>query len=214
MAVSDYDFPVSGVTGVSFRDKMKSAFEAVLSTNSSSGDPTVTRPGMLHIKESPTPLLEVRNQANTAWVTLLPNLTQQYGGLSSVIVPPVVDPIQRNLFSASYLRDSWVSISSASPNFTTTQILYDTTSKLVNISLGVERPSSLSGQSGPKLFMVLPPNLRPQFTAHVPVYLQGAGNSQYTVVAIRPNGDVEFTIPGVAGGGLPSMIGEMFYYAA
>jgi hypothetical protein len=214
MSLSNFDFPVSGVTGTAYRDKMKEAMDALLTTNSTSGDPTITKAGMLQIKTSPTPSLRVRNTTDTGWVTLLPDLSQQYGGLAAVITPPVVDPIQRNLWSSSYLRDSWVTISSTSPSFTTTQILYDTTSKLVNISLGIERSASLNGLSGSRTFMVLPVNLRPQFSAHIPVYLQGAGTPQYTVAIVRPNGDVEFVIPGIAGGGIPSMIGEMFYYAA
>jgi hypothetical protein len=112
MSLSNFDFPVSGVTGTAYRDKMKEAMDALLTTNSAAGDPTITKAGMLQIKTNPAPSLRVRNTADTAWVTLLPDLSQQYGGLSSVISSTAILPTN-NTWSGTNVFNGVVSFSAA-----------------------------------------------------------------------------------------------------
>lgn len=121
--------------------------------------------------------------------------------------------IDRNVFQPSFFRDSWSAIASASPNFTTTQIIFNVRSKLVNLSIGAQRSVTLNGASGSQLLLVLPTQLRPLHTTHGPVYLQGAGSAKFVILRVDPNGEVTYSLNDPAGAGLPSLIGEFFYYA-
>ena len=84
MATSDFNFPVTGVSGTAFRNNMQTAFTALLTNNSDSNDPPVIFPFMTQVYTGgATPELRFRN--GSSWVTLLPDLTQQYGGLDAVL---------------------------------------------------------------------------------------------------------------------------------
>jgi hypothetical protein len=121
--------------------------------------------------------------------------------------------IDRNAFQPSFFRDSWSAIASASPNFTTTQIIFNNRSKLVNLSIGAQRSVTLNGASGAQLLMVLPSQLRPLHTTHGPAFLQGAGPAKFVILRVDPNGEVTYSLPEPASAGIPSLIGEFFYYA-
>ena len=86
MATTNFDLPVNNVTGTVFRNNVLSITEALASTHRSNGDLPVTYPGMLQVYDTgSTDTLRVRNSADDDWVTLMPDLSTQYGGLASVI---------------------------------------------------------------------------------------------------------------------------------
>lgn len=88
MSTDNFDFPVQGVTGTGYRNKMSSAFNAVASTNKSAGDPPTILDGMLQITDTSPATLRVREGGE--WVTLMPDLSLPYGGLelSTTSQPP------------------------------------------------------------------------------------------------------------------------------
>ena len=66
MAQSNYDFPVSGVTGTSYRNAMRAAFDALLTDNSGPDEPVSTRPYM-RWADTTEGVLKKRNAADDDW---------------------------------------------------------------------------------------------------------------------------------------------------
>jgi hypothetical protein len=70
MAQHDYD--IANQTFPNFRTDLNNVLQAILTNNSGGTAPTVTAAGMIWIDTSgAAPLLKVRDNANTAWITLL-----------------------------------------------------------------------------------------------------------------------------------------------
>lgn len=96
MTTTDFALPVTGITGTAFRNSLSNILAAVASTNESAGEPPVTYPGMLQVKTTTgVSSLRVRNAANSGWQTLLPDVSQQYGGI------PLINLGSNNVFTGT-----------------------------------------------------------------------------------------------------------------
>lgn len=144
MATSDFEFPVLGVSGTSYRNKMDLSFDALISNHSSDTDPPEMLAYMVQAYTGGSEdILRIRNSTNTGWITLFPDLSQPNGGLLGEDSSPVfTNPIQ--VPDTSPLTDSsntaantrFVRSLLGSPDYVNTKSGWNTSLETFNHNLG------------------------------------------------------------------------------
>ena len=98
MSTSNFQFPVDGETGPDFRDRMETAFKALVSNHWSDTTPPYTQTGMFQVTDTEPSVGRIRNNGNNGWVTLFPDVSQPNGGLATAAdVTSLINP-QANVY--------------------------------------------------------------------------------------------------------------------
>ena len=98
MSTSNFQFPVDGETGTDYRDRMETAFKALVSNHWSDTTPPYTQTGMFQVTDTEPSVGRIRNNANNGWVTLFPDVAQPNGGLATAAAVTSLTNPQANVY--------------------------------------------------------------------------------------------------------------------